>query len=169
MTRRIALYAGSFDPITLGHLDVIRAGAAICDHLVIAVGVHPGKKPLFSFEKRIDLIARSITEASITLSYATESFSGLVVDAARAAGATILLRGVRDGSDLDDEMRMAGMNGAMHGTLQTILVPATPQSRHINATLVRQIAAMGGNVTGFVTPSVATALADQAASTPSNA
>ena len=112
---RIALYAGSFDPVTNGHLDVVRHAVRIADRLVIAIGVHPGKTPLFSAEERTAMLHENCApfarEAKCELSCTT--FSNLVVDAARKAGATMLIRGVRDGTDLDYEMQMAGMNGAM--------------------------------------------------------
>jgi pantetheine-phosphate adenylyltransferase len=153
---RIALYAGSFDPVTNGHLDVVRHAVRLSDRLVLAVGVHPGKAPLFSAPERLDLLKATCTplarKAHCKLSFIT--FSGLVVDAARKNGATVLIRGLRDGTDLDYEMQMAGMNEAMVSQIQTIFLPASPMVRPITATLVRQIASMGGNVSNFVPPQV---------------
>lgn len=157
---RTAFYTGSFDPITNGHLDVIKSGAALCDRLVVAIGVHPGKTPLFSAQERAELI-RAVCEAPLTekgVALDVVTFSGLAVDAAEAAGATIILRGLRDGSDFDYEMQMAGMNAAMKPGVQTVFLPASPPVRHLTATLVRQIAAMGGDVRGFVPAQVAAAL-----------
>lgn len=157
---RTALYTGSFDPITNGHLDVLRAGAVFCDRIVIGIGMHPGKTPLFSVDEKIDLIARctkSLAEKTGCLIEAA-TFDGLAVDAAKSFGATILLRGLRDGTDLDYEMQMAGMNGAMTPDVQTIFIPASPEVRHITATLVRQIASMGGNIASFVPREAAQAL-----------
>jgi pantetheine-phosphate adenylyltransferase len=158
---RIALYPGSFDPVTNGHLDVVRGAVRLVDRLVIAVGVHPSKAPLFSVEDRQAMIEEACgpvaRAAGCDLGFAT--FSGLVVDAARQAGAACIIRGVRDGTDLDYEMQMAGMNGAMAPEVQTIFLPASPAARPITATLVRQIAGMGGNVSVFVPPSVAARLA----------
>ncbi|HET9716524.1 MAG TPA: pantetheine-phosphate adenylyltransferase [Pseudolabrys sp.] len=153
---RIALYAGSFDPVTNGHLDVVRQGVRLADRLVIAIGVHPGKAPLFSAEERIAMLEETCgplaREAKCELSCTT--FSGLVVEAARKAGAHMLVRGLRDGTDLDYEMQMAGMNGAMAPELLTVFLPASPAVRPITATLVRQIAGMGGDVSPFVPASV---------------
>jgi pantetheine-phosphate adenylyltransferase len=149
---RIALYAGSFDPVTNGHLDVVRHAVRLVDRLVIAIGVHPGKTPLFTAEERTAMLHENCAafahEAKCEFSCVT--FSHLVVDAARKAGATMLIRGVRDGTDLDYEMQMAGMNGAMAPELVTVLLPASPAVRPITATLVRQIAGMGGDVSAFV-------------------
>lgn len=160
-SKRIALYAGSFDPMTNGHLDVLRAGFALADEIVVAVGIHPGKQPLFDFDHRKSLIETVLADAGFGDRATVVSFDNLVVDAAQSSNASILLRGLRDGSDLDYEMQLAGMNGAMEPALQTVFVPATPGVRFITATLVRQIAAMGGNVDAFVPPAVRDALAER--------
>ncbi len=158
-----ALYTGSFDPMTNGHLDVLRAGAAFCGRIIVGIGVNPGKSPLFSIEEKRDLIARCAANFAASSGCPIESatFSGLAVVAARELGATILLRGLRDGTDLDYEMQMAGMNGVMAPEVKTIFVPASPDVRHITATLVRQIAAMGGDVSPFAPPEVVAALREK--------
>ena len=138
---------------------MIRAAASLCDRLVVAIGAHPGKQPLFSADERRALIEASCGTLPGGCVLEVATFAGLAVDAARAHGATIIVRGLRGGADLDDEMAMAGMNGAMAPQLQTVFVPAAPQVRHITATLVRQIASMGGDVSTFVPAPVATALA----------
>jgi pantetheine-phosphate adenylyltransferase len=158
---RIALYPGSFDPVTNGHLDVVRGAVRLVDRLVVAVGVHASKAPLFSVEERRAMIEEACgplaMAAGCELAFAT--FGGLVVEAARQAGAICIIRGIRDGSDLDYEMQMAGMNGAMEPLVQTVFIPASPAARPITATLVRQIAGMGGDVSAFVPPPVAARLA----------
>jgi len=154
-----AIYAGSFDPLTNGHVDVLRGALTVAGRVVAAIGRHPGKKPLFSFEERVDLIARSCAGLADRIDIV--AFDGLVIDAAREHGASILIRGLRDGTDLDYEMQMAGMNATMAPELQTIFLPASPPVRTITATLVRQIAAMGGDVRPFVPAPVATALRDK--------
>jgi pantetheine-phosphate adenylyltransferase len=153
---RIAFYPGSFDPPTLGHQEMLKAGLALTDRLVVGIGVHPGKTPLFSFEERVALI-RDMVEESGEDSARVEvvAFDGLTVAAARDVGATVMIRGLRDATDFDYEMQLAGMNGAMAPSLQTLFLPATPATRHITATLVRQIAKMGGDVAPFVPPCVA--------------
>jgi pantetheine-phosphate adenylyltransferase len=157
---RIALYPGSFDPVTNGHVDVLTGALALADEVVIAIGVHPGKKPLFSLTERKAMIAdlaKSLGKGDGGR-VSTISFDGLVVDAARKAGASILVRGLRDAGDFDYEMQMAGMNGAMAADVKTVFLPASPGVRHITATLVRQIASMGGDVTPFVPATVAKSL-----------
>ena len=161
MNSRTALYAGSFDPLTNGHLDVLAGALAIADVVIAAIGIHPGKKPLFSFEERLRLI-----EASGKAAFGADfgrlrvvAFDGLAVDCARQHGAALMVRGLRDATDFDYEMQMAGMNAAMAPAIKTVFLPASAPVRTITATLVRQIAAMGGDVTTFVPPAVAQALA----------
>jgi pantetheine-phosphate adenylyltransferase len=157
---RIALFAGSFDPMTNGHLDVVRASVSMVDRLVLAVGIHPGKVPLFAAEERIAMLeevcAPVARAAGCEIAFLT--FADLVITAAQRAGATILIRGVRDGIDFDYEMQMAGMNAVMAPEVQTIFLPASPIVRPITATLVRQIAGMGGDVSAFVPAQVAARL-----------
>jgi pantetheine-phosphate adenylyltransferase len=158
--QRIALFAGSFDPITNGHLDVVGKAVKLADRLVLAVGIHPGKTPLFSAEDRLAMLNEICgpvgRAAGCEIVCAT--FADLVVTAAQRAGATILVRGIRDGTDLDYEMQMAGMNGTMAPDVQTIFLPPAPAVRPITATLVRQIASMGGDVSAFVPATVAAKL-----------
>lgn len=170
MPDRTVLYAGSFDPPTFGHLDVLAQAMRLFDRVVVAIGIHPGKTPLFDFEERAALIraaAADLVGADLVGADLAEegrsalrvvAFKGLVVDAAASEGALALVRGVRDGSDLDAEMQMAGMNGRMAPGLVTLFLPASPPFRPITATLVRQIAAMGGDVSAFVPPAVVAAL-----------
>jgi pantetheine-phosphate adenylyltransferase len=157
---RTALYAGSFDPVTNGHLDVVRAAAGLCDRLVLAIGIHPGKTPLFAVEERLAMLAEVcaplVEAAGVELACVT--FDDLVITAAEREGASILVRGLRDGTDFDYEMQMAGMNGAMAPAVQTVFLPASPAVRPITATLVRQIAKMGGDVSSFVPGPVAARL-----------
>jgi pantetheine-phosphate adenylyltransferase len=157
---RTALYAGSFDPVTNGHLDVVRQACRLVDRLVIAIGVHPGKAPLFSAEERSALLAETCGPVAQAESAVLEiiTFNDLAVSAARRCGAAIFIRGLRDGTDLDYEMQLAGMNGAMAPEVQTVFLPASTQARPITATLVRQIAGMGGDVSPFVPPAVAARL-----------
>ena len=157
---RLALYTGSFDPLTNGHVDVIRQAAAVCDKLILGIGVHPGKAPVFTAIERADLIRASCADllAAENCELQVVTFAGLAVNAARENGAKIVVRGLRDGSDLDYEMQMAGMNATMAPEVRTVFFGASPGVRHITATLVRQIAAMGGDIGPFVPEVVATAL-----------
>ena len=158
---RVAFYPGSFDPITNGHLDVLLQAAALADKLIIGIGIHPGKIPMFSFEERCDLIRKVLADFETEVEII--AFDNLLVDAARAAGASIVIRGLRDGTDLDYEMQMAGMNGTMAPELTTVFLPSSPIVRAITATLVRQIAKMGGDVSPFVPDVVYEALKSKSA------
>ena len=162
---RIGFYSGSFDPVTNGHCDVIRRAAAMVDRLVIGIGVHPGKTPLFATPEKVTLLELETAPiaAATACQIGIETFAGLTIDAARSAGATLIFRGLRDGTDLDYEMQMAGMNAAMAPDIDTVFLPASPSVRHITATLVRQIALMGGDVSGFVSTGVAKRLKAKAA------
>jgi pantetheine-phosphate adenylyltransferase len=157
---RTAFYAGSFDPITNGHLDVIRHAVRFADRLVLAIGTNPGKTPLFSADERLAMLAEACgpMAKAAGCDLKTITFADLAVAAARREGATLLIRGLRDGTDLDLEMQMAGMNEAMAPDIQTVFLPASPLVRPITATLVRQIASMGGDITSFVPAPVAAKL-----------
>ena len=155
-SQRIALFAGSFDPITNGHVDVVGKAVRLADRLVVAVGIHPGKTPLFPADERlamIDEVCAPLARAA-GCELATVTFAELVISAARRVGATMLVRGVRDATDFDYEMQMAGMNAAMAPEVQTVFLPAAAAVRPITATLVRQIASMGGDVSSFVPAAV---------------
>jgi pantetheine-phosphate adenylyltransferase len=149
---RSALYTGTFDPVTNGHLDVVRRACRLADRLVIAIGVHTSKSPIFSAEERAEMLGAVCTPIAEETGTALEvvTFDDLTVDAARRLGATLIVRGLRDGTDLDYEMQMAAMNETMAPELETVFFPSSPTVRPITATLVRQIAAMGGDVSGFV-------------------
>jgi pantetheine-phosphate adenylyltransferase len=157
---RVGLYPGSFDPVTLGHMDIVRRAAKLVDRLVIAVGTHYNKPPLFSTEERVRLakaVLMPIAEAS-AFSLEITTYDNLTVDAAKAAGAAVVFRGLRDAGDFDYEMQMAGMNASLAPGIETVFLASSPGTRHIAASLVRQIAAMGGDVSSFVPPIVDAAL-----------
>ena len=158
---RTAFYSGSFDPPTNGHLDVIERASHVCDRLVVGIGANATKAGLFSTDEREAMIheAAAAIVARTGVKLEVVVFSGLAVAAARAAGAHLIVRGLRDGTDFDYEMQMAGMNGQMAPEAPTVFLPASPGVRHITATLVRQIAAMGGDCAPFAPPNVAAALA----------
>ena len=157
---RIALYPGSFDPVTNGHLDVVRHAVTLCDRLIVAIGVQPNKKPLFSTEERLDMVRAVFgpIAAKAGCGFDCTTYDNPTVTAAQKAGATIMIRGLRDGTDLDYEMQIAGMNETMAPEVHTVFLPASVAVRPITATLVRQIAGMGGDVTPFVPASVAKSL-----------
>lgn len=157
---RIALYPGSFDPITNGHLDVLRHAVTLCDRLIVAIGVHSGKKPLFSTEERLEMVRMTCEPIAqqVGCAFDCTTYDNLTVAAARQVGATIMIRGLRDGTDMDYEMQLAGMNEVMAPEVHTVFVPASPAVRPITATLVRQIAGMGGDFSAFVPPQIAARL-----------
>ena len=163
--KRIGFTSGSFDPVTLGHMDVIARAARMVDTLVIGIGLHPGKTPLFSPQEKIAMLEAETAGVAKETGCRIEivTFDNLTVDAAKAAGATTIFRGLRDGTDFDYEMQMAGMNGAMAPGVDTVFLPASPGVRHITGTLVRQIGMMGGNVSEFVSAGVARRLKAKAA------
>jgi pantetheine-phosphate adenylyltransferase len=157
---RIAIYPGSFDPVTNGHLDVVRHAVHLCDRLIVSIGIHPGKKPLFTTEERLAMV-REVFEPvakQAVCQFDCSTYDNLTVTAAKAVGATIMIRGLRDGTDLDYEMQIAGMNETMAPDIHTVFTPASAAVRPITATLIRQIAGMGGDVTPFVPASVARSL-----------
>ena len=154
---RTALYTGSFDPVTNGHLDVLRQACGVADRIVVAIGVHSSKAPIFSAEERAEMLREvcgpMLKARNVELEVVT--FSDLAVEAARRHGASLIVRGLRDGSDFDYEIQMASMNAAMAPEIQTVFFAASPPVRPITATLVRQIASMGGDVSAFVPDLVA--------------
>lgn len=163
MTRKV-LYPGSFDPLTNGHVDILRKALGLADTVIVAIGIQASKTPTFSFEERVAMIAevaRDAFGADDAARIEVLSFDGLVVEAAVRAGAPVLVRGLRDGTDLDYEMQMCGMNQEMMPQVQTIFLPASPGVRHITATLVRQVARMGGDVSPFVPAHVAARLVER--------
>jgi pantetheine-phosphate adenylyltransferase len=153
---RIALFPGSFDPFTNGHTDILQAALKLADHLIIAVAVHPSKKSLFTFDERKTMIEEAVSSAQEIERKKIEvrAFDGLVVEFAKQSKANIIIRGIRDSTDLNYEMQMAGMNAVLEPKIQTVFIPSSSLYRPITATLVRQIAQMGGDVSGFVPENV---------------
>jgi pantetheine-phosphate adenylyltransferase len=155
---RVGLYPGSFDPVTYGHVDIVRRAGHLVDKLVIAIGTHHDKHPLFTAKERVDLVAEVLDPVArqVGLELEVSTYDNLTIDAAREALATVVIRGLRDAGDFDYEMQMAGMNQALAPEIETVFLASSPESRHIAASLVRQIAAMGGDVSAFV-PGIVTA------------
>jgi pantetheine-phosphate adenylyltransferase len=152
---RIALYAGTFDPATLGHIDIIERGANLFDQLIVAVSRREGKSPLFSLEERVTFL-RDVFEERDEIEI--RGFSGLLVEFADEVGARTLIRGLRGGGDFDDEQQMAAMNQAMAPHLDTVLLLTRPRWMGVSSTLIREIAMSGGDVTPYVSATVASAL-----------
>jgi pantetheine-phosphate adenylyltransferase len=157
---RIGFYPGSFDPVTFGHVDIARRATKLVDRLVVAVGTHHDKKALFSADERVGLVVDALRPVAdeTGAEFDVTTFDTLTVSAAREAGASVVIRGLRDAGDFDYEMQMAGMNASMVPDVETVFLASSPETRYIAASFVRQIAAMGGDVTAFVPAQVAAAL-----------
>ena len=151
---RIAVYPGSFDPITRGHADIVERSLRFADRVIVAVAVNAAKQPLFSVDERLALIRRAVSHPSVEV----RSFDGLLVDFARRAGATMIVRGLRAVSDFEYEFQMALMNRNLEPTFETIfLVPAFDLT-YLSSSLVREVARYGGDVSQLVHPAVFKAL-----------
>jgi len=150
--KRVGFYPGTFDPLTNGHMDIIRRALVLVDHLVISIGVHATKEPMLSLEERLALIEAEVKPLakSAGATIAISTFSGLLVEAASKAGARIIIRGLRGAVDYEYEAQMVGMNRTMKPGIETVFLTASPETQFISSTLVRQIASMGGDVAPFV-------------------
>ena len=157
---RVGLYPGTFDPITLGHLDVIRRSSALLDKLVIGVAINRDKGPLFSLEQRVEMVkAETGAIADATgLQISVHPFENLLIDCARDVGASIIVRGLRAVADFEYEYQMVGMNRQLDDSIETVFLMAEAQHQAIASKLVKEIARLGGDVSKFVTPEVNTAL-----------
>jgi pantetheine-phosphate adenylyltransferase len=150
-----AVYAGTFDPATNGHMDIVRRAAALCERLVLAVGARPEKKTLFPSEDRVALLRACVAELG---NVSVERLEGLIVRFAREHGATLLVRGVRNAADYAYEATMAVTNRQLAPEIDTLLLVADPRVAHVSSTLVKEIHAAGGDVADFVPPPVLAAL-----------
>jgi pantetheine-phosphate adenylyltransferase len=159
---KLAVYPGSFDPITLGHVDIITRSAKLFDQLHVLVVHNPDKTPRFDSGQRIDLIRESLAEAGVASDNITitELSSGLLVDYIRKVDARVLIKGFRNNVDLDYELPMAKVNRDLSG-IETIFISADPQYGLVASSLVRQVAALGGTVENYVSKAVAKALREQ--------
>jgi pantetheine-phosphate adenylyltransferase len=150
---RIGVYPGSFDPVTLGHMDIIRRGAKLVDRLVIGVTTNPTKTPMFSVEARLAMVEREI--AGIDGDIRVVSFDSLLMDFAEREEATMIVRGLRAVSDFEYEYQMAGMNQQLNDRIETVFLMADVSLQPIASRLVKEIALYGGDIGKFVTPAVA--------------
>ena len=157
MSRRIGVYPGTFDPVTDGHMDIIRRATSICDHLIVGCARNAGKGPLFSLDERRDMIAESVQHLD---NVRIVSISKLLVEVAHDVNATAIVKGLRAVSDFDYELQMAQMNQQMSG-IDTFFISTSPQYSFLSSSLVREVARFGGDVTTMVPPSVATRLVDR--------
>jgi len=162
---RIGLYPGTFDPVTLGHLDVVKRAIRLVDHLVIGVGTGTGKNPLFSLEERVEMWrheAADLTKDGSTID--VKPFGDtLQVDFAREVGARVVVRGLRAMSDFEYEFQIVGMNQRLAPDIDTVFLMADPRYLAIASKLVKEVAMLGGNVTPFLSPYVANLLVKRAA------
>ena len=166
MARHVGLYPGTFDPVTLGHLDIIGRAVKLVDHLVIGVATNPSKSPMFALEERVDMV-RSETAPFQGNGRATidvQTFNSLLMKFAEEVGATVIVRGLRAVSDFEYEFQMVGMNQRLNPDIDTVFLMADPRHQAIASKLVKEIAVLGGNVAPFTTPNVARRLVERAKS-----
>ncbi len=158
---RIGLYPGTFDPITLGHVDIIQRAMAMVDRLVIGVAINRDKGPLFSLEERVAMVQAECAEIAARTGgeIVVHPFENLLIDCARDVGAGIIIRGLRAVADFEYEFQMVGMNRALDASIETVFLMADARRQAIASKLVKEIARLGGDVSKFVTPPVQAALA----------
>lgn len=149
--KNCAIYAGTFDPITLGHLDLIERAAKLVERVIVGVAASPGKKPLFSCDERVSLTKQVLAHLNTV---EVHGFDGLLVDFAKAHGANVILRGMRAVADFDYEFQLASMNRLMSPDMETIFLMPAEKYMYVSASIVREIAQLGGDITGFVPPRV---------------
>lgn len=158
--KRIALLPGTFDPVTLGHLDLVIRAATLFDEVVVAVLENSSKQPWFSAEGRVLMVQREMASLK---NVRVVRFAGLLVELAQKEGAEVVVRGVRGGADLEYETLLARMNAHLRPGLDTVFLPSSPRLSHIASRLVREIAYLGGSVQGLVSEKVALAVEERAA------
>ncbi len=160
---RIALYPGTFDPITQGHIDIIRRASVLVDRLVIGVAINRDKGPLFSLEDRVAMIEAecAVLSAQTGTEIMVHSFENLLIHCAQDVGAQVIVRGLRAVADFEYEFQMVGMNRAMDASVETVFLMADAGHQAIASKLVKEIARLGGDVTKFVTPAVKSALLEK--------
>jgi pantetheine-phosphate adenylyltransferase len=160
---RIGLYPGTFDPITLGHLDIIRRACSLVDRLVIGIAINRDKAPLFSLEERVEMVERecSAIARDTSTEIVAHPFENLLIHCAEEVGASFILRGLRAVSDFEYEFQMVGMNRAMNDSIETVFLMADAHYQAIASRLVKEIAQLDGDVRGFVPPRVAVELVER--------
>jgi pantetheine-phosphate adenylyltransferase len=156
---RVAVYTGTFDPVHLGHLDVIRRGSRLFDRLVIGVGINPEKEPFFTDEERVELLRRVVRSFA---NVEVRAFRGLAVRFVRELGAMVMLRGLRTLSDMEYEFHMSLTNQNLDDEIETVFLMAQVEHSHFSSTLIRQIGLLGGDLGPFVPPEVQEAIRSRA-------
>lgn len=161
MTKRIALYPGTFDPMTLGHLDIMKRASRLCDRLIIGVAINRSKNPLFSLDERVEMVEHVVEPFKDRIEVEVLPFEGLLIHFVEKCGASMIVRGLRAVSDFEYEFQMAGMNDRLNPDIETVFLMSDPQYQTIASRLVKEIARLGGDVTQFVTPEVDARLKDR--------
>jgi len=158
--KHVGIYPGTFDPVTVGHLDIISRATRVVDHLIVAVAVNVGKGPMFSLDERVDMVRESMTEFGTRSAARIEvmPFETLLVNFAVEMQASVIIRGLRAVSDFEYEFQMAGMNARLNNTVETVFLMASERSHFISSRFVKEIGRLGGDISAFVTPSVHTRL-----------
>jgi pantetheine-phosphate adenylyltransferase len=158
---RIALYPGTFDPMTLGHLDIMKRASRLCDKLIIWVAINRDKNPIFSLDERVEMVENVVAPFRERIEVEVKPFEGLLIHFVEDCGASMIVRGLRAVSDFEYEFQMAGMNDRLNPDIETVFLMADPQYQTIASRLVKEIARLGGNIDQFVTPEVAVRLKDK--------
>jgi len=161
MTKRIALYPGTFDPMTLGHLDILKRASRLCDKLVVGVAINRDKNPLFHLDERVEMVEHVVAPFRDRIEVDVLPFEGLLIHFVEQSGASMIVRGLRAVSDFEYEFQMAGMNDRLNPDIETVFLMADPQYQTIASRLVKEIARLGGDVSAFVTPEVEQRLKDK--------
>ncbi len=161
MSNRVAFYPGTFDPMTLGHLDIMKRASRLCDKLIIAVAINRDKNPLFSLDERVEMVEHVVEPFRERIDVEVLPFEGLLIHFVEKCGASMIVRGLRAVSDFEYEFQMAGMNDRLNPDIETVFLMADPQYQTIASRLVKEIARLGGDVSQFVTPEVATRLKEK--------
>ena len=154
MTQRTGLYAGTFDPITRGHIDLVARAVKLVDRLVIGVAINRDKGPLFSLDERVEMVREEASALSNGTEIVVLPFEHLLMHFAKEVGASVIIRGLRAASDFEYEFQMTGMNQQLDREIETVFLMADPRLQAINSRLVKEIARLGGDVSAFVTPRV---------------
>ncbi|GGX58312.1 phosphopantetheine adenylyltransferase [Litorimonas cladophorae] len=161
MIKRTALYPGTFDPMTLGHLDILKRASRLCDRLIVGVAVNQAKGPLFELKDRVEMVEHVVAPFRDRIEVEVRPFEGLLIHFVEKCGASMIVRGLRAVSDFEYEFQMAGMNDRLNPDIETVFLMADPQYQTIASRLVKEIARLGGDVSQFVTPEVKARLEDR--------
>ncbi|MEL6687180.1 MAG: pantetheine-phosphate adenylyltransferase [Pseudomonadota bacterium] len=160
-TKRVAVYPGTFDPMTLGHLDIMKRASRLCDKLIVGVAINRNKNPLFALSERVEMVEHVVAPFRDRIEVEVRPFEGLLIHFVEECEASMIVRGLRAVSDFEYEFQMAGMNDRLNPDIETVFLMADPQFQTIASRLVKEIARLGGDIDSFVTPEVAIRLKDK--------